>query len=128
MSHGFRLQAEYSTGYTLTEDDNDRNPYSDVGNTFSAIINELPTKAGHGPMVRFSLLPEDYGDRYDIDWKIVGALPNARPIYFRRMHRTFALDGSGDTGDVCDSHNFGYQYNDAITGENIQEVLEIVAT
>ena len=125
MSHGFRLQAEYETGFVLTEDESDRNPYSDIGNTFSAIINNLPTKAGHGRLVRFSIVPEDYGDQYDIDWQIVGQLPAARPIYFRQMHRSFVLDGSNDTGDVCDSHNFGYQYNDPITGENVQEVIEI---
>jgi len=120
MAYGYVLRAEYASGYVLLEDEQDASPYDPGRNVFHAIVNGRPTEAGHGPLVAFSLIGEDM--RYDIDWT---ALPdNARPIYYRSMQRTYAVDGSTDTGPVCLAHHFGYQYTDS-DGRNVQEVSEI---
>lgn len=126
MAHGYLISAEYESGFTLTERvENDRNPYSVEGNTLTGILTHGPTGAGHGRMVRISLIPESgEGQQYDIDWQPLWEVDNPRPIYFRRMERRVNMDGSGDTGPVCLSHTFGYQYNDA-EGHNVQETQDI---
>ena len=124
MSYGYLLQAEYESGYVLTEDEQDRSPYIANDNFFSAIRRDSATTAGHGPIVRFSLIPVDGGTRYDIDWTGLSDLDHARPVYFRRMSRSVQDDGTGDSGTTCVAHGFGYQYNDA-DGSNVQVVQEI---
>lgn len=120
MAYGWLLQAEYASGYVLTEDERDHSPYDPGRNTFHAIMNGRPVEAGHGDLVRLSLIGPQM--RYDIDWR---ALPDtARPVYYRQMQRTRAVDGSTDTGPVCLAHHFGYQYTDA-EGRNVQDVHEI---
>ena len=126
MAHGYWLSAEYESGYILTEDENDRNPYSPDGNVFTAILNHLPTEAGHGRLLRFSLIPQNgTGDRYDIDWKPLWEVDNARPIYFRQMQMSRNMITGESTPATCMSHNFGYQYN-APNGDNVQKIEEII--
>lgn len=119
MAYGYLIEAEYESGFVLTEDDADRSPYDPCRNVFHAIVEGRPTAAGHGRMVRFSLV--GVGQRFDVDWT---TLPEtARPIYFREMRRAFEIDG-GWQAARCLSHHFGYQYTDA-SGSNVQEVHEI---
>jgi hypothetical protein len=126
MAHGFLVSATYEDGFEITErTDNDRNPYSPDGNTLTAILTHGPTEAGHGRMVRFSLIPESGdGARYDIDWRPLWETDNPRPIYFRQMTQSISLDGSNDTGPVCQSHHFGWQHTDS-DGANVQEIQEV---
>jgi len=126
MAYGYYLQAEYESGFVLTEDELDHSPY-DVGrNVFHAILNNRPEDFGHGQMVRFSLLPfEHNAKRYDIDWTQLKNVKNPRPIYYRQMSMTRNLSTGEDTGPLCESHHFGYQYNDA-DGRNVQVVEDVV--
>jgi hypothetical protein len=124
MSYGYLLEAEYRSGLILTETEQDRSPYEATDNFFAAIRHGSATKAGHGEMVRFSLIPVGEGNRYDIDWTGLADLDNPRPIYFRRMASTINADGTGDGNPYCTAHGFGYQYNDA-DGNNVQVVEEI---
>ena len=122
--YGYVLEAEYESGFVLTENAADVSPYDRGGNFFSAITKASATDAGHGQMVRFSLIPVGDGTRYDIDWTELSHLDNLRPIYFRRMEQTLRSDGVDLGGPVCKAHGFGYQYNDA-DGNNVQVIEEI---
>ena len=124
MSYGYLLEAEYESGLILTETEQDRSPYEATDNFFAAIRRDSATSAGHGDLVRFSLLAADGGVRHDIDWTVLAGLDNPRPVYFRRMSQSINTDGGGDTGARCEAHGFGYQYNDA-EGTNVQVVEEI---
>lgn len=129
MAHGYLLQAEYESGYILTEDANDHSPYDPGRNTFHAILNAR-AESVHGPMVRFSLLPESgTGKRLDVDWTLLREAQNPRPVYFRKMSKTDEISVDGDVisegPPVCQSHHFGFQFNDAETGENVQCVEQI---
>lgn len=113
-------EAEYEDGYILSETAlDDVNPFTNEGNTFTAILNKL-AEPDHGRMVRFSVFWQDH--RYDIDWT---ALPeNARPIRFR--HGFSSIDST--TGEIVASGfsgvDFGLQWNDE-AGENKQEIREL---
>lgn len=124
MAYGYILEAEYESGFVLTENEQDRSPYIATDNFFSAIRRESATAAGHGPMTRFSLVAEDGSKRYDIDWTGLSDLDHVRPVYFRRMSRSVCLDGTNDSGALCAAHGFGYQYNDA-DGNNVQVIEEV---
>lgn len=114
------LEAEYADGYVHRQDEQDHSPYVSGKNIFHDILNHLP-EAAHGRMVRFSLITAQ--KRYDVDWT---ALPdNARPIHLKHMERTWANDGSTDTGPVCLKREFGYQFNDE-TGRNHKVIEEII--
>lgn len=117
MAYGWYLEAEYDSGFVLTEDEADHSPYDAGRNTFHAILNGRPTE-GHGPLVRFSLIGD--GLRYDIDWT---TLPEgARPVYYRQMQRGFTVEGGWQPA-VCTSHSFGWQAT--VDGESVREVHEI---
>ena len=123
--YGYWLEAEYESGFILQEDEQDRSPYIATDNFFSAIRRDSATTAGHGALVRFSMIPwDDAGERHDIDWTTLAHLEHVRPVYFRRMRRSVQVDGSNDSGLICDAHGFGYQYRDA-SGENVQVVVEV---
>lgn len=129
MAHGFWLQAEYESGYVITEDDVDHSPFDPGRNVFHAILNNRPTDHGHGRMTRFAMVPWDpEGKTFEINWVPLWEVDNPRPIYCRVMHKTDELADDGtvltDTAAVCDMHKFGYQFNDA-DGKNVQEVVEI---
>ena len=124
MSYGYLLEAEYESGLILTETEQDRSPYEATENFFAAIRHGSATEAGHGAMVRFSLIPVEGGERFDVDWTQLAGLTNPRPIYFRRMASTINVDGTGDPSAYCNFHGFGYQYNDE-NGENIEVIQEI---
>lgn len=119
MPFGWRLEAEYSSGYVLTEDEADHSPYDPGRNVFHAILNGRATAAGHGPLVRFSLIGLE--TRYDVDW--TGLPANARPVYFRDMRRAFAIEGGWQPAE-CVAHHFGVQYTDG-EGRSVKEVHEI---
>ena len=93
-------------------------------------MNGRPTDAGHGALVRFSLIPVDPDEeRHDIDWTALAHLTDARPVYYRCMRRTITVESGElvadtDSGPICDAHGFGYQYRDA-SGENVQVVEEV---
>ena len=126
MAYGYYLEAEYESGFRLTESEINFNPYSTKGNTFTAMLDGSPTEAGHGQMVRFSLIPESgEGNRYDIDWKPLWKVDDPRPIYYRKMQRSLVLDTGEDSGPSCNAHFFGFQYLNE-DGENVQEVEEII--
>ena len=118
MAYGYRIQAEYESGYLHTEDEQDHSPFVRGKNILNDIIEKRPEIA-HGKLVRFSLIGED--ERYDLDFT---ELPeSARPIYYRKMQST--LDsGTGEHTVECLKHYFGYQYND-INGKNQKEIKEI---
>ena len=122
--YGYRLEAEYESGLVLTEIEQDRSPYVATDNFFSAIRRDSATTAGHGPLVRFSLIATEGPARYDIDWTMLSNLDHVRPVYFRKMSRSVDQDGNGDTGPVCVGQFIGYQYNDA-DGNNQQIVTEV---
>jgi len=123
MPFGYLLEAEYEHGYILKESFFDVNPFGE-GNTFTAILNDDAEKAGHGRMVRFSLIPmTSKGRRYDVDWQKLWNADNPRPIYYRKMSHTLNLDTNETSGQQCLSHHFGFQYNDK-EGNNVQEVVE----
>ena len=124
MSYGYLHEAEYESGLILTETEQDRSPYEATENFFAAIRHGSATEAGHGAMVRFSLIPVEGGERFDVDWTQLADLTNPRPIYFRRMASTINADGTGDPSAYCNFHGFGYQYNDE-NGENIEVIQEI---
>ena len=125
MAYGYWLEAEYESGFILREDSQDRSPYRAGDNFFSAIRRDSATQSGHGPLVRFSLIPWDAsGRRHEIDWTALAELEHVRPVYFRRMSQTTRADGTGDAAPVCNAHGFGYQYLDA-NGDNIQVITEL---
>src|ERR1700688_2983997 len=106
MAHGFWLQAEYESGYVITEDDKDHSPFDPGRNVCHAIMNHRPTDFGHGSMTRFALIPWDpEGKAFEINWVPLWDVVNPRPIYFRKMHKTDDLDDQGkivtDTPAVC---------------------------
>lgn len=117
MAYGYRIQAEYESGYNHTEDDQDHSPFVYGKNILNDIIEKRPEKA-HGRLVRFSLIGEDVS--YDIDFRSLPA--SARPIYYRDMACT--LDEHGNQTTECLKHYFGYQYNDE-NGINHKEIKEI---
>jgi hypothetical protein len=122
MSYGVLVQAEYEDGFILTEDEADQSPYDEGRNIFHAILNGKP-ELEHGRMVRWSAITEKF--TYSIDWKTVcWGKENPRPISYRKMERTRAVDGSSDTGPICVGHFFGYQWNnpDGSKEQDIQEV------
>lgn len=130
MAHGFHLEAEYESGYILTEDDNDHSPYDPKKNVFHAISHDRPQAAGHGQMVRWSMIGPDI--RYDLEWtSIVKDYKNPRPIYWREMQ--MVKQANGVTGEViegtevisCLGHHFGFQYNDE-DGKNVQAVKDVI--
>lgn len=129
MAHGYLLEAEYESGYVLTETENDHSPYDAGRNVFHAILNARAEDT-HGRLVRFSLIPESgTGKRLDVDWRMLHDADNPRPIYYRKMHKTDQLTDDGglltEGPAVCDGHFFGFQFNDPETGENVQHIEEV---
>jgi hypothetical protein len=118
LAYGWRLEAEYESGFVLAEDERDHSPYDPARNVFHAIVNRRATEHGHGGLVRFSLIGPDR--RYDIDWRTVP--DGAEPVYFRRMSRVFNVEG-GWLPPRCDSHHFGWQGIEA--GVPVAEIQEI---
>ena len=119
MPYGYHLEAQYQSGYTLVQDETDVNPYGN-GSTFTAIRTDaaVPT---NGPLVTLSLVNDATGERHDIDWASLAGLTDVRPVYYRQMERTRDLWTGLDTGPMCNSHHFGYQYIDG-SGNNVQEI------
>lgn len=117
MAYGYFIEAEYKSGYVHREDEQDHSPFVAGKNILNDILEKRP-EAGHGKMVRFSLVGAQ--KRYDLDWTQLPA--SARPIYYREMQNTLHI--GGETTVQCLKHCFGYQYNDE-TGRNIKEVKEI---
>ena len=118
MPHGWLLEAEYESGFVLTEDGADHSPYDPGRNTFHAILNDRPTLHGHGPMVRFSLIGAEM--RYDIEWTTLP--PDARPVYYRQMQRAFRIE-DGWQPAACISHHFGWR--GTVDGHATEEITEI---
>lgn len=123
MSFGVSLSAEYEDGFRLVEDESDQSPYDEGRNIFHAIVNGRAVPE-HGRMVRFSATTAT--ERRDIDWRPLWDVKDAQPIYSREMHRDWELDNTDDhvltdSGPICDSHTFGFQYIDE-TGEPVREV------
>ena len=112
------IRAEYEDGFILDETElNDVNPYGGSGNTFTAVINQLPVPE-HGRLVMFSTFW--HNSRYDIDWT---KLPdNARPIRFRHGSMKSYPDGQIISG--FSGIDFGYQYT-GDDGNNHQEVIKL---
>jgi len=123
MAYGYLLEAEYESGYILTEDEKDHSPYDAGRNICHAIIEGRPSAAGHGRLVRFSLIPVHSGSRCDINWRNLWELDNPRPVYFRKMEHSYTPGEESKTA-ICNSHHFGYQYLNS-DGENVQEIKEI---
>lgn len=123
MPYGHHLIAEYATGYTLDQRSlDDRNPFGE-GNTWTAIVQEIPTRAGHGPLIRLALFPDSGGEGIVADWIwIVDHYPGAVPIYEREMMATISTPGIEPTVR-CMYHRFGFTYID--DGEVI-DMTEIV--
>lgn len=127
--YGYYLEAEYESGYVHSDQIQDISPYTkgekvngvtNGRNIFNDILEKRPEEF-HGRLIRFSLIPDNGGHRYDIDWT---TLPdNARPIRFidRRKETNVA---NGETQQFVDAIRFGYQYTDE-TGKNVQEIQEI---
>ncbi len=133
MAYGYNLEAEYEDGFILSEKNDFHhtiyvpgNPT--IGSVFGAILEKEPVKAGHGEMIRYSLVPDQWGsqytNRYDVNWKLLWKVENPRPIYFRRMISTLNLGTGGDSGPQCVSHHFGFQYIDE-NGQNVERVVDI---
>ena len=130
---GFIVEAEYADGFTLSGPGLEQlSPFSQDEHIVRAIVNGRATEAGHGSLVRFSLIPTDGGQRRDIDWTTLSDLDDVRPVYYRRMSRSISVEPATgdllpdtDTGAMCDAHGFGYQYRDA-DGENVQVVEEVI--
>lgn len=122
MAHGFYLEAEYESGFVITEDEVDQSPYDATRNIFHAILNGRPTDAGEGRMVRWSMIPTAGGQRYDVDWTELWEVDSPRPVYYREMQSVKAPD----TDEVvsCLAHHFGFQYNDE-DGKNTQNIIDI---
>jgi hypothetical protein len=131
MSFGYTFRAEYESGLVVTDEDPDHSPYAPGRNLYHSVCEGHPTAAGHGPLVRLSLIGPER--RLDIDCAELIANPhvtNVRPLYFKRMDRAVEVMGPEqivvrDSGPICKAHVFGYQYNDATTGANVQNVTEI---
>ena len=123
--YGYVVRAEYEDGFTLEGDGLELlSPFGHQEHIVRAIVNGRATEAGHGPLVRWSLVPEHPGMRYDLDWKAIAHLTNIRPVYFRRMQRTLSQDGRSDSGPMCAAHGFGFQFQDG-NGENVQVIEEV---
>ena len=122
MAYGFYLQATYASGYVLVEDAADRNPFGD-GNTFTAIRTHAATEAGHGDLTSLALVNAATWESHTIDWSTLAGLTDLRPIYYRKMKRTRNMVTGEDSGPMCNSHHFGYQYNDS-AGSNVQIITE----
>lgn len=129
---GYIVEAEYEDGFTLSGPGlEELSPFDEGEHIVRAIVNGRATDAGHGALVRYSLIPVEPGQRYDLDWSTLGHLSDVRPVYFRRMRRTVSvepatgdrIDGT-DSGPICDAHGFGYQYRDD-AGENVQVIVEV---
>ena len=121
MVYGFRLQAEYESGYIHTENDQDLSPYQPGRNCYFDIVNHMPTKMGHGRLVRFSLIGA--AERLDIDWTTVP--DDAMPIHYMEMERSIVMMGDPegvDTGPRCLRRCFGFSYTDPETGETVNRV------
>lgn len=126
MALGYRLEATYESGYVHREMPEDISPYDPTRNTFNDILNGRPTKAGHGRMTQFSLIPEpeDGRKRWDIDWTQLWDLDDPRPIYFRVVARVWDYDLIPLDEGIALEHRIGYQYRE--NGRNVQEVIKIV--
>jgi len=112
-------EAQYEDGYILSETAlDDVNPFTNEGNTFTAILNNL-AEADHGRMVRFSVFWQDH--RYDIDWTAVPE--SARPIRFRHGYSTID-NNTGQVSSGWSGCDFGVQWNDN-EGANQQEIIEL---
>lgn len=130
--YGYVIEAQYEDGFTLAGPGLEQmSPFGQEEHVARAIINGRATDAGHGPLVRFSLIPEEEGIRYDIDWTALADLDHVRPVYFRAMARAISCDAETgepiegtDSGTVCLHHGFGYQYNGP-DGENVQVIEEV---
>lgn len=113
------LEAQYSDGYLVREDDEDRSAYEDGRNVFFDILHGLPV-AEHGPMVRLSLFTGRW--TYSIDWRSLPA--GSRPIRFKHMERDFSASGEPRGDPRVARIDFGYQFTDE-QGNNLQEVLNL---
>lgn len=104
------IEAEYADGYVHREIDYDdfASPYRPGDNIFGDIKEKRPC-AGHGVMVRFSLM--FFGKRYDVDWR---KLPeNAVPIREMRKEQKYELATMKPIGDTQITQlRFGYYYID----------------
>ena len=118
MAHGYHLEAQYTDGFVLNEDEHgDVSPFTGIHNIFNDIL-EHRAEASHGQLVRFSLIGGE--KRFDIDWT---TLPdNARPIYFRDMQSSMNV-ATGERITKSLKHTFGYQYNDP-DGANHKHIEE----
>ena len=130
--YGYIVEAEYEDGFTLSGPGLEAlSPFDEGEHIVRAIVNGRATDAGHGSLVRFSLIPVEPGVRFDLDWSLLAHLENVRPVYYRRMSRSISVEPATgdmlpdtDSGATCDCHGFGYQYLDA-NGENVQVVEEV---
>lgn len=115
MAHGYRLEAEYQSGFVLKEDAQDHSPYDAGKNIFHAIRQHRP-EAAHGPLVRFSAIGP--AKRYDIDWTTVPA--GAEPLMEYQMERDFHPE-LGWTGDPrAAGYLFGYE----LDGQRVVKELD----
>ena len=112
------IEAEYESGYIHVQDEQDHSPFVYGKNIFNDILEKRP-EAGHGKMVRFSLIHD--GVKYDVDWR--GLPDNARPIRFIRYEADFDTAGNLIEKRLM-GIDFGYQFNDEL-GENHQEIKTI---
>lgn len=120
MAFGWRLEAEYESGFVLREGPDDLSPYDAEKNIYNAIWRSRPSDFGHGLMVRYSLVGDEL--TYSIDWKPMWDLPDVFPVYERRMRNELYEDGTS-SGPICELHRFGYRYD--LEEETVEEIYEI---
>lgn len=122
MSYGYYLAALYESGFRLVEDEDDRSPYSPTGNVCNAIMQDEPTKHGHGRLQNLSLEPSDEAltEGRALSFVLLRALhgDTVRPVYFRKMRQQIEPHGPAE----CVGHFFGFQFTDPETGRNVQHV------
>lgn len=123
MAYGYFLEAEYSDGFTLTEDEGDQSPYDPDRNIFHAIVNNYPVVV-HGKLKRFSIISLNRETYYNVDFSILDPFTNPRPFYERHMQSTISCIGEEvSVESVCIKHIFGCEQ--IINGEIILTTEEI---
>jgi hypothetical protein len=113
------IEAEYSDGFVLQEDEADLSPYDAGRNIYHAILNRRP-EIEHGKMVRFSLVLQD--GILNVDFTTVP--DNARTHLERHMEREHDGESHWLGAVICKGIDFGYVYDDE-DGVERGEIYEV---